>query len=77
MTFVGENRGKGMVTLPVSGTSVKITVGKPGSSILGWLSHAKPFEVASRPTPAVCGLLGRQPRRLDLGMKPSTSPTED
>jgi len=39
VTFVGENQGDGMVTLPVSGTTVENNGWKSGSSILGWLSH--------------------------------------
>jgi hypothetical protein len=40
VTFVGENQGYGMVTLPVSGTTVENGTWKTGSTILGWLSHA-------------------------------------
>jgi hypothetical protein len=39
VTFVGENQGYGMVTLPVHGTNVVNGTWKPNSSILGWLSH--------------------------------------
>jgi hypothetical protein len=38
VTFVGENQGAGMVTLPVSGTTVENNGWKPNSAILGWLS---------------------------------------
>lgn len=39
VTFVGENQGYGMVTLPVSGSTVENNGWKTGSTILGWLSH--------------------------------------
>ena len=39
VTFVGENQGNGMVTLPESGTTVENNGWKRGSWILGWLSH--------------------------------------
>jgi CHAP domain len=42
VTFVGENQGYGMVTLPVSGSTVENDGWKTGSSILGWLSHTNP-----------------------------------
>jgi hypothetical protein len=41
VTFVGENQADGMVTLPVSGTTVEDN-GWKGSSIVGWLSHPQP-----------------------------------
>jgi hypothetical protein len=39
VTFVGENQADGMVTLPVSGTTVENDGWKSGSTITGWLSH--------------------------------------
>lgn len=39
VTFVGENQGDAMVTLPVSGTTVENDGWKSGSTIEGWLSH--------------------------------------
>jgi CHAP domain len=38
VTFVGENQGYGMATVPVSGTTVEDN-GFKGSPITGWLSH--------------------------------------
>lgn len=38
VTFVGENQGYGMATVPVSGTTVEDN-GFKGSAITGWLSH--------------------------------------
>jgi hypothetical protein len=39
VTFVGENQADGMVTLPVSGTTVENDGWRTGSTIEGWLSH--------------------------------------
>ena len=39
VTFVGENQGDGMVTLPVVGTTVNNDGWKSDSMIEGWLSH--------------------------------------
>lgn len=55
VTFVGENQGYGMVSLPVSGTTVENNGWKPGSSILGWLSkgNASPsWTIQPTPNPS-------------------------
>jgi T5SS/PEP-CTERM-associated repeat protein len=50
VTFVGENQGYGMVTLPVSGTTVENDGWKKKSEILGWLSGG--WTAVKAPLPA-------------------------
>ena len=50
VTFVGENQGYGMVTLPVGGTTVENDKWKPNSQVLGWLSDG--WASAKAPLPA-------------------------
>jgi hypothetical protein len=51
VTFVGENQGFGMVTLPASGSTVENDGWKFGSTILGWLSQPS-WQATAAPLPA-------------------------